>query len=39
MASLEFGVGHDIADVNILALQAVAPLALWAHNQMLVNSM
>ncbi|KAI9271756.1 armadillo-type protein [Phascolomyces articulosus] len=38
MASLEFGVGHDIADVNVLALQAVAPLALWAHNQMLANS-
>ncbi|KAG2212895.1 hypothetical protein INT45_007411 [Circinella minor] len=38
MASLEFGVGHDIADVNILALQAVAPLALWAHNQMLANN-
>lgn len=33
MASLEFGISHDIVDVCILALQAVAPLALWAHHQ------
>ncbi|KAI9318087.1 armadillo-type protein [Dichotomocladium elegans] len=38
MASLEFGVGHDIVDVSILALQAVAPLALWAHHQMLSHA-
>ncbi|KAI8147321.1 armadillo-type protein [Fennellomyces sp. T-0311] len=38
MASLEFGVGHDISEVSILALQAVAPLALWAHNQIISNN-
>ncbi|KAI9022740.1 armadillo-type protein [Phycomyces nitens] len=37
MASLEFGIGHDIADINILALHAVAPLALWAHVQQQSN--
>ena len=38
IASLGFGVAHDIVDVSILALQAVAPLALWAHNQILANN-
>lgn len=38
IASLGFGVSHDIVDVSILALQAVAPLALWAHNQLLANN-
>ncbi|CDS07016.1 hypothetical protein LRAMOSA09539 [Lichtheimia ramosa] len=38
IASLGFGVAHDIVDVSILALQAVAPLALWAHNQVLANN-
>ncbi|KAL1930141.1 hypothetical protein VTP01DRAFT_1295 [Rhizomucor pusillus] len=37
MASLDFGINHAINDVNILALQAIAPLALWTHNQMLSN--
>ncbi|CAO3672042.1 unnamed protein product [Umbelopsis vinacea] len=33
MASLEYGIGHDITDVNILSFQAIAPLALWAYTQ------
>ncbi|KAI8581092.1 hypothetical protein K450DRAFT_234589 [Umbelopsis ramanniana AG] len=33
MASLEYGMGHDITDVNILSFQAIAPLALWAYTQ------
>ncbi|KAG0179452.1 Exportin-4 [Apophysomyces sp. BC1034] len=33
MASLEYGISHDITDINISTLHAVAPLALWAHTQ------
>lgn len=33
MASLEYGIRHDISDVNILTLHAVAPLSMWAYNQ------
>jgi hypothetical protein len=33
MASLEYGIGHDITDVNILSFQAISPLALWAYTQ------
>jgi hypothetical protein len=33
MTSLEYGIGHDITDVNILSFQAIAPLALWAYTQ------
>ncbi|CAO3592648.1 unnamed protein product [Absidia cylindrospora] len=33
IASLEFGIGHAIADINILTLQAVAPLGIWATQQ------
>jgi hypothetical protein len=33
MASLEYGIRHDISDVNILTLHAIAPLALWLYNQ------
>jgi hypothetical protein len=33
IASLEFGIRHAIADINILTLQAVAPLGIWATQQ------
>lgn len=33
MASLEFGIRHDISDVNILTLRAITPLSMWAYNQ------
>jgi len=33
MGSLEYGIGHDITDVNILSFQAIAPLASWAYTQ------
>ncbi|KAI8090033.1 armadillo-type protein [Halteromyces radiatus] len=33
MASLDFGIAHPIADINILTLQAVTPLAMWAAHQ------
>ncbi|KAI9483543.1 MAG: armadillo-type protein [Benjaminiella poitrasii] len=35
MASLEYGIRHDIPDVNILTLQAIAPLTIWAYHQQL----
>lgn len=33
MASLEYGIRHDISDVNILTLHAIAPLCMWAYRQ------
>jgi hypothetical protein len=33
MASLEYGIKHDISDVNILTLHAIAPLSIWAFHQ------
>ncbi|OBZ88181.1 Exportin-4 [Choanephora cucurbitarum] len=35
MASLEYGVRHDIPDVNILTLRAITPLTIWVfeHQQ------
>lgn len=33
MASLEYGIRHDISDVNILTLHAIAPLCIWAYQQ------
>ncbi|RUS18080.1 LOW QUALITY PROTEIN: hypothetical protein BC937DRAFT_89166 [Endogone sp. FLAS-F59071] len=33
MASLEFGIDHDIGEVSRLTLQAISPLALWSHNE------
>ncbi|KAI8646967.1 armadillo-type protein [Parasitella parasitica] len=30
MASLEYGIRHDISDVNILTLHAITPLTLWS---------
>jgi hypothetical protein len=33
MASLEYGIQHDISDVNILTLRAITPLSMWAYNQ------
>ncbi|KAI8973333.1 armadillo-type protein [Mycotypha africana] len=35
MASLEYGIGHDISDINILTLHAIAPLTLYCiqHQQ------
>lgn len=38
MASLEYGIRHDISDVTILTLHAIAPLTLWLYNQR-VNGM
>lgn len=29
MSSLEFGIRHPVAEINILTLQAVAPLSNW----------
>jgi hypothetical protein len=37
MASLEYGIQHDISDVNILTLRAIAPLGKWAFNQQANN--
>jgi hypothetical protein len=33
MASLEYGIRHDISDVNILTLHAIRPLSMWAYTQ------
>ncbi|EPB86259.1 hypothetical protein HMPREF1544_06987 [Mucor circinelloides 1006PhL] len=33
MASLEYGIRHDITDVNILTLHAVTPLTMWSFQQ------
>ncbi|KAI8377732.1 armadillo-type protein [Radiomyces spectabilis] len=33
IASLEFGLRHDIDDIKILTLHAIAPLAMWTHKQ------
>ncbi|CEP06933.1 hypothetical protein [Parasitella parasitica] len=33
MASLEYGIRHDISDVNILTLHAITPLTLWSCQQ------
>lgn len=33
MASLEYGIRHDISDVNILTLHAIAPLSMWVYHQ------
>ena len=33
MASLEFGIRHDISDINILTLHAITPLTLWSYHQ------
>ncbi|KAF7720629.1 Exportin-4, partial [Apophysomyces ossiformis] len=33
MSSLDFGISHDIVDINISSLHAVAPLALWVYKQ------
>lgn len=32
MASLEYGIKHDISDVNILTLHAIAPVTIYAFN-------
>ncbi|CAO3659151.1 unnamed protein product [Rhizopus microsporus] len=35
MGSLQFGIQHDIPEINILTLRAVTPLTVWAmHQQM-----
>ncbi|RCH84801.1 hypothetical protein CU098_009286, partial [Rhizopus stolonifer] len=31
MASLEYGIRHDIPDVNILTLRAITPLTIWVY--------
>ncbi|KAM3588533.1 hypothetical protein VKS41_000976 [Umbelopsis sp. WA50703] len=33
LGSLEYGIGHDITDVNVVSFQAIAPLASWAYTQ------
>lgn len=33
MASLEYGIRHDITDVNILTLHAITPLTMWSFQQ------
>lgn len=33
MASLEYGIRHDISDVNISTLHAIAPLTIWLYTQ------
>ncbi|KAG1159659.1 hypothetical protein G6F37_004686 [Rhizopus arrhizus] len=33
MASLQYGIQHDIPEINILSLRAVTPLTVWAMNQ------
>ncbi|KAI8889382.1 hypothetical protein K501DRAFT_320347 [Backusella circina FSU 941] len=32
IASLEYGIRHDISDVNISTLHAVTPLSMWVYN-------
>lgn len=38
IASLEYGIKHDISDVNIATLRAVTPLSMWAYNQQLAGA-
>ncbi|KAI9273596.1 armadillo-type protein [Sporodiniella umbellata] len=37
MASLQFGVQHDIPEINILTLRAIIPLTIWAIEQQRKN--